>query len=54
MSRTIVIFTDEEIENLAKGVEVSDEVNSIIYMNETAYRKSRLREKIELERDKKW
>lgn len=54
MSRTIVIFTDEEIKDLANGVEVSDEANSIVYMNETAYRKSRLREKIELERDKKW
>ena len=54
MSRTIVIFTDEEIKDLMDGREVNDEANSIIYMNETAYRKSRLREKIELERDKKW
>lgn len=54
MSRTIVIFTDEEIEDLMDGREVNDEVNSIIYMNETAYHNSRLKQKIELERDKKW
>ena len=54
MSRTIVIFTDEEIEDLMDGREVNDEVNSTIYMSETTYRNSRLREKIELERDKKW
>ena len=50
----IVIFTDEEIQKLANGEEVRDPVNSVVYMNETAYESSRLKKKVELEREKKW
>ena len=46
----IVIFTDEEIKALANGEEVRDLVNPVVYMNDTAYRNSRLKQKIDLER----
>lgn len=50
----IVIFTDEEIKELERGIEVHDDENNVVYMNETAYRRSRLKKKIELEGGDKW